>query len=121
MIQFCISTGAISQNASSIGMGYAGHPPYVNDPTACDMKGLGPLPVGTYGIGPPENFPESVGMFAIPLTPQPENTMFGRSGFFVHGDNPAANQTASDGCIVTSRATRGIVAADQDATLVVVA
>jgi hypothetical protein len=44
--------------------------------------------------------------------------MFGRSGFFCHGDNPAENQTASDGCIVAARPIREIVAQHSQLTVI---
>lgn len=127
MIIFKISTGELfldSENASAgpqslIGHAYAGHPPHVNDASATNLHAQGPLPVGLYTIGAPEDHPESVGAFALPLTPDPINTMFGRSGFFCHGDNPLGNQTASDGCIVTARQVRELIA--QNALLQVVA
>ena len=70
----------------------------------------GPLPVGLYEIGAPLDKPDSVGAFALPLLPDPTNDMLGRGSFYVHGDNPAANQTASDGCVVLARPFREVVA-----------
>ena len=40
------------------------------------------------------------GQATIILDPDPVNQMFGRAGFRIHGDNGAANRTASDGCII---------------------
>jgi hypothetical protein len=37
--------------------------------------------------------------------------MLGRGGFFIHGDNPAQNNTASDGCVVINRVARERIAA----------
>ena len=114
-VQFQISTGELSTfdatgTQTIIGYGYAGHPPHVNDPNACRIHGVGPLPVGAYFIGAPEDRLESVGVFALPLTPAPGTEMFGRGSFYIHGDNPEANQTASDGCIVATRPLREICA-----------
>ena len=124
MIQYEISTGRItafdSTNTESfVGIGYSGNGPCINDPDKTWVKDHGPIPLGIYIIGAPEEHPESVGAYAIPLTPDPGNTMFGRSGFFAHGDNPQANHSASDGCIVTPRQIRTIIATHK--TLVVVA
>jgi hypothetical protein len=47
--------------------------------------------------------------------------MFGRFGFFMHGDNQLANHTASDGCIIMSHDIRALVAASPDNSLVVTA
>jgi hypothetical protein len=38
------------------------------------------------------------------LDPDPANQMFGRAGFRIHGDNSAANHTASDGRIIAGHA-----------------
>ena len=114
MIAFKISTGEIFADGTLIGTGYAGHPPAVNDPARCSEQGVGPLPCGFYSIGAPQDRPLSVGAFALPLTPDPTNEMFGRSEFFCHGGTQAdaenGTQTASDGCIVTERAIREIIA-----------
>jgi hypothetical protein len=66
------------------------------------MHNIGPIPCGLYSIGIPVDN-TSLGPFAIPLTPVESNQMFGRSGFYIHGDNQAMNQSASDGCIIAPR------------------
>lgn len=119
MTTFQISTGLISINDACVGSGYAGHPPHVNDPAATAMHGIGPLPVGVYAICEPEDRPQSAGVFVLPLVPDPGNEMFGRSAFYIHGDNPLGNQTASDGCIVTGRGTREAIWSDPDHMLTV--
>jgi hypothetical protein len=40
--------------------------------------------------------------------------MFGRSDFYIHGDNPALNYTASEGCIILARPIREQIAASGD-------
>ena len=55
------------------------------------------------------------------LSPKPGTDTLDRSGFMIHGDNAAANHTASEGCIILSRTTRNMIAASDDDTLVVVA
>lgn len=119
MLTFTISTGDLSIDGACVGMGYAGNGPCLNDPGACDVKMHGPLPQGMYTIGAPEDRP-TTGLFSLPLTPH-DQAMFGRGSFYIHGDNPRANQSASDGCIVTDRATRELIAAMQDHLLQVVA
>jgi hypothetical protein len=105
-------TGAI------IGHGYAGHGEGLNNPALCNVRDVGPLPQGTYTIGQPLN-DKQVGVFAMPLTPDPLNEMFGRSAFFIHGDNPELNHTASDGCIILIHPIRVQIAASTDNTLIV--
>lgn len=124
MVSFKISTGELFAQPdpdgvySLIGHGYSGNGDAINDPAQTDKHAHGPLPVGHYSIGSAEDRPQSVGAFALPLTPDPANQMFGRSGFFVHGDNPQQNQTASDGCVVTARPVREIIAQHQTLTVI---
>jgi hypothetical protein len=55
----------------------------------------------------------------MPLTPDPSNEMFGRSAFFIHGDNPQLNHTASDGCIILIRPLRADISNSGDDDLIV--
>jgi hypothetical protein len=119
MWEYDRSTGLLYRDGAQVGEGYAGNGAGRNDPSLSNVKDVGPLPAGTYVIG---NFGDRpvVGAFAAPLTPLPTNEMFGRSGFFMHGDNPEANHSASDGCIVMSREVRQLVNASGCRTLVVI-
>jgi hypothetical protein len=92
---------------------YSGNGQCMNDPEKTWVVGHGPIPGGAYLVCAAEDHPESVGAFALPLTPDPSNDMMGRSSFYIHGDNSAENFTASDGCIVTSREVREICATFQ--------
>jgi len=93
-----------------IAIGYAGgncgeNPEGVNNPDLQQMSQVGPLPCGKYKRG--EVIEGShLGPFAIRLIPDPENKMFGRSGFFMHGDNSKGDRSASEGCIIMSRQVR---------------
>ena len=77
----------------------------VNNPSLQAAHCVGPLPIGIYTFGTPINHPK-LGPFAIPLIPDPANTMFGRAVFYIHGDTSACNQSASEGCIILPRAIR---------------
>jgi len=77
--------------------GYAGQGVGLNNPAAQNQQNVGPLPQGDYTVGARTR---RRGPLTLPLTPDPGNTMYGRSGFLIHGDNPAQNNTASEGCIV---------------------
>lgn len=88
--------------------GYSGHPPFVNDPTAQAVVARGPIPVGNYNIGRAFNHVR-LGPCVFYLDPWNDNSMHGRSGFFIHGDNEFGNKTASHGCIILSRAIREIL------------
>jgi Protein of unknown function (DUF2778) len=101
------STGILRYGAMYVDRGYAGHPPHVNDSEAQNIPNAGPLPCGLYDIGDAYLDPEK-GPLTMRLTPHPENEMFGRSGFMIHGDevgNPG-KQLASDGCMIFAYATR---------------
>ena len=114
-VQFRISAGWLSSFDSTgtptyLGTAYAGNGACVNDASMTWVKEHGPLPVGRYFIGAPQDRPGSVGVFALPLEPDPANDMMGRGSFWIHGDNPAMDHSASDGCVVAARAIREICA-----------
>jgi hypothetical protein len=83
---------------------YAGIGSGKNNPDMQTVHNVGPLPQGVYGIGPlmihPPGDPLRHLGPCMSLTPHPTNTMFGRSGFFIHLDNPAHPGMSSNGCIV---------------------
>ena len=89
-----------------IGHGYSGNGEGLNNPAMQSVHDVGPLPQGFYVMSELLEDDSVVGEYAIRLQPDPTTEMFGRSGFFCHGDNPSADHTASDGCIVQLRRTR---------------
>lgn len=108
MILYRISTGALTRDGVPFGAGYSGQPECKNDPAKCDQKDRGPIPPGFYTIGEPCDT-ETHGPFVLPLTPHPDNEMYGRSGFLMHGDSVKHPGTASHGCIILPRAVRETV------------
>jgi len=121
------STGRLTTESLSpispgqlIGVGYSGAGEGKNDPSFDDVVDVGPLPAGHYKIGAPEDMEGGPhGPFVLPLTPDPANEMFGRSGFLIHGDtDPPGN--ASEGCIILPREVREAIAASPDKHLEVV-
>ena len=102
-----------------IEVGYAGFPPFVNRPRAEPLEDRGPLPSGLYTIEAAVDHP-NLGPCSLPLTPDAENEMYGRSGFYVHGDSASMDETASKGCIILSRAARDQIAASDIRMLTVV-
>lgn len=46
------ASGSLSLNTIFIGAGYAGHGSGLNNPAAQDQQNVGPIPTGTYSIGP---------------------------------------------------------------------
>ena len=83
-----------------------------NNPDMCNVPNIGPLPPGDYTMGTPVEH-SRLGAFAIPLTPDPANEMYGRRGFYFHGDTEVPGN-ASDGCIVGSRPVRDAAHASPD-------
>lgn len=119
------STGELlDPTGQHVANGYAGgncgqNPEGVNNPKMQDMKHIGPLPVGKYDLG--EVIAEShLGPYVIPLIAHPENEMYGRSGFYMHGDNAKLNKSASEGCIIMPRIVRVRVYGSDDRTIEVI-
>lgn len=115
------STGRLSHDGEVIATGYAGHDAGLDDPNAQQTAFVGPLPRGTYDIGSPISDGGHMGPYVLPLSPWPINNMFGRSGFYIHGDTPARDQSASNGCIVLDRQWRALITQSSDPVLVVTA
>lgn len=105
------STGNLyAPDGALVEAGYSGSPPFVNRPRAEGVKNQGPIPTGTYDIGDAFDH-DTLGPCSMPLEPDPDNEMYGRDGFYIHGDTQEMNQTASTGCIILSRPTRDMIAA----------
>lgn len=99
------------------GNGYSGNGAGLNWPGAQNMQGVGPIPQGTYTIGPQQNNVTGSGhmlLQSMRLTPDPSNQMFGRSGFLIHGDNSRGNQSASEGCMIFNHDVRNIIGNSND-------
>lgn len=120
-------TGIVEHNGVTIGRGYSGHAPNgpgvapdgINNPALESDPDVGPIPRGDYTIG---GFFDDLekGPIVANLTPLPATQTFGRSGFMIHGDNPAMDETASLGCIILAHPIRAMIASSGDASLEVV-
>lgn len=86
-----------------IGKGYSGQPPYVNDGHAEALKARGPIPRGRYRVFRPF---DHVRLGPCVFYLEPKGEVYGRSGFFIHGDNSLRNQSASHGCIILDKPAR---------------
>lgn len=116
-----ITTGRMySDNGNLTGVGYSGAPQYKNDPGATHLKDKGPLPVGLYRMREPVDT-HTHGPYVIWLDPDPDNAMFDRSAFGIHGDSVVSPGTASEGCIIQSRGVRETMWESGDHDLKVVA
>ena len=124
------STGEMSSGDNTFSC-YSGAGDGKNNPAMQDQHNVGPVPKGEYDVSGPEcvvfgngtcpdcGAPENAhhhGPFVWRLHPDPANEMFGRGGFLIHGDN--ANHTASQGCIITSRAERNLFSAGDTVTVI---
>lgn len=97
------STGRLYNGSELVETGYSGSLTNKNNPDRQQVKGLGPLPRGTYRIA---GHSISKGPVTIILE-QTSGDSFGRSAFRIHGERvnkPAG--FASEGCIIMSQATR---------------
>lgn len=112
-------TGLVTRGSVTIRGGYAGHGAGYNNPAMQHVRGIGPLPRGSYTIGLPRDS-RHVARYAMPLTPAPRMQMFGRSAFYIHGDSSAHPGEASDGCIVFGLHARQSIWASGDHQLDVV-
>jgi len=121
MWTFVQRTGEVLHNDAHFCFGYAGaQPDGYNNPEAQAIHNVGPLPCGRYTMGKPYDSPHT-GPFTIPLMPNAQNTMYGRSEFKIHGDDVKNPGHGSDGCIVLSRTNRQLMWESGDDDLLVVA
>lgn len=100
MWTYAISTG-VMRRGDAMFQGYsgAGHSLLEgrNNPSMIGIPNRGPIPFGSFKIGAPYDSPQT-GPYTMPLYPDPNDDMYGRSEFRIHGNN-AAND-ASHGCII---------------------
>lgn len=102
------TTGVIRRDSGWSATGYSGHHNGVNAPELQACSNVGPIPRGSYTISKPYTDDEK-GPVVMRLTPDAENTMWGRSGFLIHGDNQQMNHSASEGCIILPRVAREFI------------
>lgn len=101
------STGELTHpDGKRCGFGFAGHSEGLNEPFYQSKPLVGPLPQGTYTMSEFRETDPHTGLCTIVLVPDPNNVMFGRSAFRIHGsvNLTSAGLTAflksSDGCII---------------------
>ena len=112
----------VSQSAGELNLNGVVYPCHMgrgdglNNPAMQDVVKTGPLPQGWYTLGKWQDGKDysaadaRLGPFVCRLTPDPENEMFGRDGFFIHGGNNSNPPTDSEGCIVTLPTVRHYIA-----------
>jgi hypothetical protein len=107
------------ENNGLLATGYSGGGKGKNNPTEENVKNVGPIPEGLYDIQAPIDSPTH-GPYAMPLLPDTDNAMFGRSGFLIHGDSLEHPGQASEGCIILPRSAREQIWESEDHRLHVV-
>lgn len=112
------STGELFRDGNLVAQGYSGFDAGKNNPALQSVPDVGPIPQGAYTFLFPRNT-DSHGPYVLPLLPNPQNEMFGRSGFLCHGDSLAHSGSASHGCIILARPTREAIWASGDRQLTV--
>lgn len=120
MWTYKVSVGELWHDGKLVGRGYCGAPGFKNDPSKENLKNRGPLPRGKYTISPAIAVHKRLGPVAIPLVPDKNNKMFGRSDFLIHADSILHPGAASEGCIIMPYSTRVFVASSNDKELEVV-
>ena len=117
MWTYVVKTGLILKpNGKAAGTGYSGNGSSLNNPAAEGVKGHGPIPKNRYRMVDWHDDPGGKGPIVCHLVSDTPDDMMGRDGFMIHGDNPLANHTGSDGCIVAPRFVRLMMrdSADQE-------
>ncbi len=99
-----------------VGTGYAGAGASRNNPLDQAKPNCGPLPRGLYTIGAAYT-DSKLGTYAMRLTPDTQNKMYGRGEFLIHADSIEHPGQASEGCIVLGQAARIAVAIHPDRQL----
>lgn len=113
------ATGRLLQDEGLIALGYSGKGEGKNNPDLQNVQCVGPAPRGKYTIGTPVDT-VTHGPYVLPLTPNVDNDMCGRSHFLIHGDSVREPGTASEGCLIFGRATREKIHASGDNLLEVI-
>src|ERR1700740_941588 len=89
--------------------GHSGPRAGLDYPTFEQEVGVGPMPKGEWIIGQFFDDPGGKGPLVAHLLSSPQTDTHGRGGFMIHGDNTAANNSASEGCIVLPRWIRELI------------
>ncbi|MBD9554414.1 DUF2778 domain-containing protein [Pantoea sp. PNT01] len=112
------SIGELWHRGKLMGKGYSGSLTNKNNPDRQHVKGMGPIPRGTWHIG---GHTSSKGPFTIILT-QTSGESYGRSLFRIHGERkpPKVPGFASEGCIIPGPVIRTKIIQSTDKTLEVV-
>ncbi len=115
--QYTQKTGELTHEGVFEGTGYSGASIARNDTGEESIRDIGPIPRGRYTIDAAIDMPR-LGPCVMHLTPFQDTETFGRSGFFIHGDD--ARHDASHGCIILGPAIRQKISGSDDRILDVI-
>jgi hypothetical protein len=114
------ASGRLERNGMLVASGgYSGNGAARNNSAMQSTIGHGPIPVGSWRIGPIHTHPTK-GPYVMNLDPLPGTVTFGRTLFRIHGDSRLHPGQASDGCIIFGPAVRQAIGSSADTLLVVV-
>lgn len=99
------STGDLSYKGQVVDRGYSGAAIARNNPSLERLPAVGPIPRGTYRVGPPHDS-RKTGPYTLDLTPIKGTNTYGRTAFKMHSDSITHPGNASEGCIVMHVHTR---------------
>ena len=102
------SGSLVDPDGKTVGRGYSGHGPGLNNPLAEAEEGVGPIPRGNWAIAQWFDRYQDKGPQVARLLPQGFDA-HGRAGFLIHGDNALQNFSASHGCIILPRPIRNLI------------
>ncbi|HEY4112863.1 MAG TPA: tlde1 domain-containing protein [Rhizomicrobium sp.] len=119
MWTFSQETGQLIHDGQLVGVGYSGTGRGRCNPAMQNVANVGPIPQGSYRIGPASYSHPKLGPCVMALTPLPGTNTFGRSAFFIHGNNQAND--ASHGCVILGPSFRQMIANSDDRSLTVTA
>jgi RHS repeat-associated protein len=105
---------------TNVSTGYSGNGQGLNNPDMQQVPYVGPIPRGTWEIGPQYNNSRT-GPATMKLIPIEGTETFGRDRFRIHGDKKySQDQSASEGCLIFPRNVRDRINNSRDKELRVV-
>lgn len=109
-------SGVLTHEGLVVARGYSGHLSGKDNPADQGVVNCGPIPQGLWQIGDPISGTH-LGPMAMPLSPGLDTPSMGRTGFWIHGDNPCHPGNSSTGCIVLPLPARTAIAVSRDRLL----
>lgn len=101
MIYYTQKDGEITEGPLILGHGYSGNGIGLNNPDMEATPDVGPIPRGGWAIVTWHDTYEDKGPCVAELQPVGHDA-HGRTGFLIHGDNAAMDNSASHGCIIAN-------------------